>query len=60
MWLQAVDDRFVSAQDAYNVRRIAIPDEEGAVIRASNNELAVTGKEQRNSNQPEPRTSNIS
>lgn len=47
MWLQAVDDGFVALQHADQVGGLLFPDEEGAIVRATDDILSVAGGGQR-------------
>lgn len=43
MWLQAVDDGFIALQHADQVGGLLFPDEEGAIVRATDDILSVAG-----------------
>lgn len=44
MWLQAVDDGLISLEHADQVGGLLFPDEEGAIVRATDDVLSVAGR----------------
>lgn len=49
VWLQAVDDGLVALQDPHQVGRLLLPDEEGAIVRATHDELAFAAEQRHES-----------
>lgn len=47
MWLQAVDDGLVPLEYADQIGGLLFPDEEGAIVRATDDVLSVAGRGQR-------------